>query len=158
MHFAKSASSVLLTLVDGAARRGIELELEVAAFMCSAVCCRRRSEFTLPAQPTRCCQCKATVTHPNWGASFDPTVAAFVRWTFLFPPANRGEISRSEYCNCWGSYAPPAHRTHRNEAIASSSRCSATPAARKSRSAACAFSKVIHSVSGASGADHLSRR
>lgn len=89
---------------------------------------------------------------------FHPTFAAFVRWNFLFPPTNRGEISLPEYCKFWGSYAPPAHRIRRNDAIASSSRCSTATAVRKSPSAASAFSKVIHSVSGTSGADHLSRR
>lgn len=104
-----------------------------------------RGKRSLPAQPTRCCPCKATVTHPNWPPD-SPTVAAFVRWNFLFPPANRGEISRPEYCKRWGSYAPPAHCAHRNDAIASSSLGSAAPAARKSPTAASAFSKVIHSV------------
>ena len=91
-------------------------------------------------------------------ASFNPTVAAYARWSFPFPPSNRGEISRREPCKCRDSYAPPAHCALRNEAIASSSRGSAASAARKSRSAASAFSKVIHSVSGTLGADHLSRR
>ena len=56
------------------------------------------------------------------------------------------------------SYTSLAHHAQRNEAIASSSLGSAAPAARKSPTAAFAFSKVIHSVSRASDADHLSRR
>lgn len=57
-----------------------------------------------------------------------------------------------------GFYLPFARHVPRNDAIASSSQGSAAPAARKSPTAAFAFSKVIHSVSGTSGADHLSRR